>query len=96
MADTPDILKKILEQKKAEVASARIAMPLPDLRSRIADLPATLGFKAALRKTADAAKTAIIAEVKKGSPSKGVIRADSIRLPSHPLMRKTALHVSPS
>jgi len=76
MTDTPDILKKILERKKAEVASARIAMPLPDLRSRIADLPATLGFKAALRKTADAAKTAIIAEVKKGSPSKGVIRHD--------------------
>jgi indole-3-glycerol phosphate synthase len=76
MADTPDILKKILDRKKAEVASARIAKPLSDLRSRIADLPATLGFKAALRKTADAAKTAIIAEVKKGSPSKGVIRHD--------------------
>ena len=76
MADTPDILKKILEQKKAEVASARFSVPLSELRSRIAELPATLGFKATLGKTADAAKTAIIAEVKKGSPSKGVIRAD--------------------
>lgn len=76
MADTPDILKKILDHKRGEVASARIAIPLPDLRSRIADLPATLGFKATLGKTADAAKTAIIAEIKKGSPSKGVIRHD--------------------
>jgi indole-3-glycerol phosphate synthase len=74
MSDTPDILKKILERKRAEVASARIAVPLSELRSRIAELPATLGFKSALAKTAEAAKTAIIAEVKKGSPSKGVIR----------------------
>jgi indole-3-glycerol phosphate synthase len=76
MADTPDILKKILDRKREEVASARIATPLSDLRARIADLPATLGFKSSLRKTTAAAKTAIIAEVKKGSPSKGVIRHD--------------------
>jgi indole-3-glycerol phosphate synthase len=74
MADTPDILKKILERKRAEVASAKIAAPLSELRSRMQELPATLGFESALRKTAAAVKTAIIAEVKKGSPSKGVIR----------------------
>lgn len=76
MAETPDILKKILELKRGEVATARSAMPLSDLRSRTADLPSTLGFSAALRKCAEGEKTAIIAEVKKGSPSKGVIRAD--------------------
>jgi len=76
MADTPDILKKILDRKREEVACAKIAVPLSELRSRIAGLPATLGFESALRKTTAAAKTAIIAEVKKGSPSKGVIRHD--------------------
>jgi indole-3-glycerol phosphate synthase len=76
MSDTPDILKKILERKSEEVARARSDVPLSDLRSRIAELPAPLGFAARLRETAAAAKTAIIAEVKKGSPSKGVIRQD--------------------
>jgi indole-3-glycerol phosphate synthase len=76
MAETPDILKKILDLKRVEVASARSAVPLSELRARVADMPATLGFAARLRKTAAAAKTAIIAEVKKGSPSKGVIRQD--------------------
>lgn len=76
MADTPDILKNILEHKKVEVASSKAALPFSELRSRTCDLPATLGFKAALLQTSEASKTAVIAEVKKGSPSKGVIRAD--------------------
>jgi indole-3-glycerol phosphate synthase len=76
MSDTPDILKEILDRKREEVSCARIAVPLSDLRSRIAELPAPLGFAAKLRETSAAAKTAIIAEVKKGSPSKGVIRQD--------------------
>ncbi|HTY21176.1 MAG TPA: indole-3-glycerol phosphate synthase TrpC [Geobacteraceae bacterium] len=76
MADTPDILKKIFDHKKVEVAISMAAKPLDELRSMVADLPSTLGFAAALEKTAEAAKTAIIAEIKKGSPSKGVIRAD--------------------
>ena len=76
MADTPDILKKIIDHKKVEVAISMAAKPLDELRSMVADLPSTLGFAAALEKTAEAAKTAIIAEIKKGSPSKGVIRAD--------------------
>ncbi len=74
---TPDILKKILEHKKTEVAAAREVLPLAELKARVADLAGEpRGFCRALRKSAAAGRTAIIAEVKKGSPSKGVIRAD--------------------
>ena len=76
MPDPPDILKKILDHKRGEVAAARAAMPLSELQARVYDLPSPLGFKAALQRTDDLFGTAIIAEVKKGSPSKGVIRAD--------------------
>lgn len=76
MADTPDILKKILDHKLGEVSSSKIAMPSAELRAKVADLPPPRGFRAALQRTSDAKGTAIIAEVKKGSPSKGVIRAD--------------------
>ena len=76
MADPPDILKKILDHKRGEVAAARAAIPLSELRARLADLTPARGFVASLERTATAGRTAIIAEVKKGSPSKGVIRAD--------------------
>ena len=76
MADTPDILKKILDHKRVEVAAATAAMPLSELRARLPGLPPARGFAASLERTATAGRTAIIAEVKKGSPSKGVIRAD--------------------
>jgi len=76
MADTPDILKKIVDHKRGEVAAASAAIPLSELRARLPDLPPVRGFAASLERTATAGGTAIIAEVKKGSPSKGVIRAD--------------------
>ncbi len=96
MPDPPDILKKILDHKRGEVAAARAAMPLSELQARVYDLPSPLGFKAALQRTDDLFGTAIIAEVKKGSPSKGVIRPISSRAALPPFMRKTAPPVSPS
>lgn len=75
MTDTPDILKKILVHKCEEVEAAKARTPLSSLRDAIRDLPPTLGFERRLRAVADEG-TAIIAEVKKGSPSRGVIRAD--------------------
>lgn len=75
MTDTPDILKKILSHKRDEVAAAKAKIPLSALADEIRDIPPTLGFERRLR-TVSADGTAIIAEVKKGSPSKGVIRAD--------------------
>ncbi len=74
---TPDILKKILDFKREEVAAAKMARPLEELKSRIADMDdRPRGFALALRTAEESGRTAIIAEVKKGSPSKGVIRAD--------------------
>ena len=77
MTELPDILKAIVARKREEVAAARAAMPLAVLKGRVADLeePAR-GFVRTLRACVDSGWTAVIAEVKKGSPSKGVIRAD--------------------
>jgi len=75
--NTPDILKKIVAHKQLEVAAARVSAPLSELKARIADLEdVPRGFERHLREAAASGWTAIIAEVKKGSPSKGVIRAD--------------------
>ena len=74
---TPDILKKIISHKKTEVATALAAAPIIELKSRIQDLEdQPRGFERHLRDAAASDWTAIIAEVKKGSPSRGVIRAD--------------------
>jgi len=69
------ILDKILAHKKKEVADARDRIPLEMLQEQALSMGATRGFTRALRQQATAG-TAIIAEVKKGSPSKGIIRAD--------------------
>jgi indole-3-glycerol phosphate synthase len=75
--DTPDILKKIVAHKREEVLAARAAAPVSELKARLRDLEdVPRGFERHLRESAASGWTAIIAEVKKGSPSKGVIRAD--------------------
>jgi indole-3-glycerol phosphate synthase len=77
MNDTPDILKKIVDYKRGELATAMAAQPLAEVKSRIADLEdQPRGFSRALRTAFDSGWTPIIAEVKKGSPSKGIIRPD--------------------
>ena len=68
------ILEKIVWEKDKEVAASRERVPLEKLKEQIADLPATRDFLAALR--AGTPKPAVIAEIKKASPSKGVIRED--------------------
>lgn len=74
---TPDILKEIIAHKRHEVTAAKGAAPLDELNARIADLEDTpRGFERHLREAAASDWTAIIAEVKKGSPSKGIIRPD--------------------
>ena len=77
MTDTPDILQKIVAHKREEVAAAKARFPLERLRQRLALVEDTpRGFARALRTMAESGGTAVIAEVKKGSPSKGVIRPD--------------------
>ena len=70
-----DILARILDWKRQEVTQARRAMPLTELRQRIADLPPTRGFRQALQPQVGCGPR-IIAEIKKASPSAGLIRAD--------------------
>ena len=70
-----DILARILESKRREVALARQAVSLETLRQEVDSLPPTRDFWDALRPR-DGAATRIIAEIKKASPSAGVIRAD--------------------
>ncbi len=73
--DTPDILKKIVAHKLKEIAATMAIAPISELKSRISDLEdLPRGFERHLREAAASDWTAIIAEVKKGSPSKGVIR----------------------
>ena len=68
------ILEKIVWAKDREVAVARERVSLEQLKCQVADLPATHDFVAALK--ASCRKPAVIAEIKKASPSKGVIRED--------------------
>ncbi len=71
------ILDRILQTKQEEVAAAKNQRSLADLAGRIGDLEdIPRGFARALRIMVASGGTPIIAEVKKGSPSKGVIRAD--------------------
>ncbi len=69
-----DILERILARKREEVAARSAAWPLEKLRSRTAEVPTTRGFEASLRARIRHGQPAVIAEVKKASPSKGVIR----------------------
>ena len=73
---TPDILKTILAHKADAVAEAKRRAPLAELRQRARDCPEARGFTARLLARIAAGQPAVIAEIKKASPSQGVIRAD--------------------
>ena len=70
-----DILQKIVAVKREEVAAAQAVKPLAVLRAEAESRQeATRGFGDALRRQVQAGRSAVIAEIKKASPSKGVIR----------------------
>ena len=71
-----NILEKIVWHKEDEIARLREKMPLRRLQQQVKNLPETRGFVTALREQAEQQSPALIAEVKKASPSKGVIRED--------------------
>ncbi|WP_404301016.1 indole-3-glycerol phosphate synthase TrpC [Alicycliphilus denitrificans] len=73
-----DILKKICDVKLEEVAAAKKRLPFADMRRDAESRVLTRDFEGALRAKIAAGQAAVIAEIKKASPSKGVIRADFI------------------
>lgn len=71
-----DLLKKILARKAEEIRERSARVSLAELSSRAGDQPPTRGFAAALEGKIEAGLPAVIAEIKKASPSKGVMRPD--------------------
>ncbi|HEB92237.1 MAG TPA: indole-3-glycerol phosphate synthase TrpC [Gammaproteobacteria bacterium] len=76
MSDTPDILKKIIARKREEVAKGLQTVNLAAMAERAQAADACRGFVTAIRNKLDAGRSAVIAEIKKASPSKGVMRKD--------------------
>lgn len=76
MTDTPTILRKIIARKREEVAERQAQRPLDQLKRELLQAPDPRGFVQALVDRVDAGQAAVIAEIKKASPSKGVIRKD--------------------
>ena len=72
----PDILERILAVKREEVAQAKAAKPLAVIEAEARAQPPARDFVGAIRARVAAGQPAVIAEIKKASPSKGVIRAD--------------------
>ena len=75
-SDTPTILKKILARKQQEIIERSNVTPMAQLLEKIASASAPRGFATALEAKLAVGQSAVIAEIKKASPSKGVIRQD--------------------
>ena len=76
MSCSTTILDRIIVRKRQEVLIGRKTIDSRDLESMLADRDATRGFTDRLVKQAMAQKSAVIAEIKRASPSKGLLRAD--------------------
>jgi indole-3-glycerol phosphate synthase len=69
-----DILRRILATKRAEIEAARASVPLAEMERRARAAAAPRDFTGALRAKISAGKPAVIAEIKRASPSKGLLR----------------------
>ena len=76
MTELPSILRQILDTKTEEIKHRSLAKPLRELAAAATDMPACRGFERALLDANAENRPGVIAEIKKASPSKGVIRTD--------------------
>jgi indole-3-glycerol phosphate synthase len=71
-----NVLERIMAVKRAEVAAARAAVPLAALELRVRDAEPVRDFVSSMTATIASGKAAVIAEIKRASPSRGVLRED--------------------
>lgn len=74
--EPPDVLSRILARKRVEIVENGARLPLAELAGRAARAAPARGFLSALRARLERGLPAVIAELKRASPSRGVIRAD--------------------
>ncbi len=74
MSNTPDVLKKILARKQQEISERSAKVSIADLKQQITTASPVRGFVKAIKQKLAKGETAVIAEVKKASPSKGLLR----------------------
>ncbi|MBT8132936.1 MAG: indole-3-glycerol phosphate synthase TrpC, partial [Gammaproteobacteria bacterium] len=73
-SDTPDILVKILNRKHEEVAERSASVSIDDLKQQCESADAVRGFISSIENKINNNRSAVIAEIKKASPSKGLLR----------------------
>ena len=78
MTDTPDVLKKILARKCEEIAERSAKVSIEDLKKQIETASPVRGFIKAIQQKLAEGQAAVIAEVKKASPSKGLLRENFV------------------
>lgn len=76
MTDTPDILKKIIKRKQEEIAERSQRINIKELESTLTSASPVRGFVNSIQTKINNDQPAVIAEIKKASPSKGVLRED--------------------
>ena len=74
VVDVPDILKRIIQRKHEEIEHRQVSLPVTSLRRQAESSDPARGFCQAISQTLATGNSAVIAEIKKASPSKGVIR----------------------
>ena len=88
-----NILSEICEAKREHIATCKTKRPESALRERAEHIPAPRGFERALKAKVGQNKPALIAEIKRASPSKGLIRQD-FNPAEHPNLTATAAQLA--